>query len=1805
VPNNGDITGAQVGAPDAPDWLSNLVGRIPILGSALQWVNNPQNKNTVDSNPIGATGEALVKGVGDTLQNGPASVFSLATTIDPSQLVTKPVMGILHDVGVGQQGDKWDTGLIGDLGNVMGLGGKLATFIALTGLPGQQNGWDYQSQFNQKAWAAAFGDTNPISAGQVLEEGYLKGQGASILTDPQGLQKMKQDLNNSWYGSMASGSLDAMLYAKLDPTKGAAFALKAGRAAKYVSGPQQADALANTLNPMMDVPYKAAAEQADQLRLQANATEDTDQATALRKQADDVMANVQAPTLPSGIGAKASNFFHAATPGLDLNDATVVGQNFAALGRLDNVTNVQQILNDMAPRLGMGGTGPRAGLPVIAEMWADAGNISDIALQRQTRMNIDLAVSGSQSAMQWLAENYPTIAAKGMRASGAPQEFSLLESAMDAYRNAYNVGTPRGSVMGPSGPTAGSGAFDLGGFINGQVSPARVAEIKAAHDALEQIDRFRSTMEQGGPDGAALSFATSGKQGGLGTQIAPRALESLKAALSNKVADEYLYSNGPSGLMVRVLNKMNTSVAPNLYVNLTDPIIGAQQLANHMKSFQGNVDGLTGDMIQQTADTFARLDQQGRAKLVATTHDAMQSLVAAKYGISGSDLEQLLKEQTDAFTNGRATANAKATAAAANGQVFTDLGDLTDTPTFMKTEYLQNHLDTTAPLFDYKMADQSARFFRDSHQPGGPTLGATVRQDANQLATLGLKGLAAYHSAWKVAQLARYGLLFRAQLDTGLRGAMTLGSATMAQEALNGVNNYLNAHGGLGIGSPDTMAISFQARQLANEEGDVMDNLQNESDLSAQQIETRGQQMERAYQLADIFKERQREQGRFTPTTKLYQQKEAEAQALGDRLRGNATTVGNPDLTVRPTKDEARPPVVVGRASDYTAKPLGFNALVAAHDALDPIRQKNIEQLRDAQAANLTPRPLPKTLTSTPVTHSSNGVMFTGAPTMTDLEAATLPHDLRDSDNTMSDMMMGRVDRGLYQQRADMHNGSTNVLPTDIQWPDKYVYAAHDFEGSYTAHRMLSEQLGDVAKTPDALVRSYLSDPQVQQEFRNIAGGGNTSQFLSWLNAVAHGTASLAPTEEFRQLLLSGKPFDIHDVIDLAPDASKRFPIYGPDFLNEMRTRGVINKTIEKAFKVTLDQPDINLARVPYYTPLYHRNIDAMLPDYVQAAQDAGTLVDHGDGTYELSQKDALDLHTRARQAALNDVHRDMYDVSKTLGVTAALRYIAPFAAPWLQAQQSWARLIYDDPSVWGKLMRYSQTPDMFHMTVNSSTGQPVNPWDGTPAAEKSLIIPLHGIGGLRDIGLNMGSLNVIIQGNTPFSPGFGPLVQVPAQAIIADALPHVMHGELYNYFIDHPENPVNQLLFPRPGDVPKSDVKSLMVDMSGMPTWAKQLSDAMIGENGFGNTYTNAFATRYNYGLAQWRQDHGGADPNLQQQAMIKDEADSAARAAALAKFVTSFGIGISGTAHPIGQFYVDKMHALVAISAQLHTMGTTPEQVFAQNYPAAANLNWSFSQNNGNLTADVNATSDYLKYRSLMDDHRDVMWWIAGPQNLVNAADPSGQFSGGAYNTQLNQGLRQKYSVDDLMKQDQIAMGAGRWNSFKQAMRLYMTQNGIPSLHDPTAGDLAGLQQRTLEQLRQQFPEWGRYMDQTNLAGARDTSINEIKDVIQNPPSPDFLNRPDVKMTTQYLMARDAVIKEAQDNGISNWVTSNSMEPERAALFAYGTQLAASDIVFHQAWTRLFEGEFYKDLAAAKQASQTPQLTSTVLGQTPVGGQ
>lgn len=1660
--------------PQGGDFLEGLVRSIPILGSYLSYGYTEAKYNRAPDQSIisaitdnaandfaGGIGE-----VGHGVMSTAGSVFSMASSADPTQLALRP---LAHMAGLG--GTEWDKGVLGLTGTAFDKLGRLATYVALTSND-FRNPLPNASYYNRQAWNMAFAGGNHINFGEAMVAP------TSVVTDPNGLQNLRTDLAGTWYGHALTGALDFAMYSAVDPTRGVAGMAGRARAASYVADAGQADRLANTANAALD-------------------------------------AGEALPKL--GVAGRTAL-------GSKMSDRAVAGYQWHAKARLDNVTDVNKIINEIDPRIGAGGGPTKGAIPAIAEMYADASRVtSDVNLQRQIKLNVDYALTGSGDAMNWLAENYPGIAAKGRRMSGAPSEFTLLEDAMDAYAN-------KGNVTG----VAGESGFDLGSWVQRHYSdPAQQAELTHYGNAIENLQRFRSQVWESGPEGGPVEFGTSK----LGVQVAPRNLEKIKTAINNKVGDSYLYQDGATGRTVRVITSLTTPGAHG-FVSLVDPILGNRQLVYTLRQFSDKVDGITPDTIKGISQRFLSLDPAARERYVRQINDDLLGRVAAKYDYTPEQAADLLSESSMAYRDGRQYASDMAKAAASGGNANVWLGDLGGSDTVLEAQHLLSHLNDTAGLLDWETADNVVRSSRSGGAAG------RFRQDVKEQT---LRGIATYHTMWKHAQLGRPGLIFRVLMDTDLRANAMIGTSALFMEALRGAGNFAKNAYATRTGSVLDEAVSSMAWMNANEVRRAATDIRAESAGDLSQAQSLFAQSARANELADIFKARQRQSGRFHSQTQFYKRKEAAARALADRLMSDRTAIGNPEV------------------------PRGIRAVQLARNEAEPGRVQALDVLSNAEDAYLTPESIRAANATRRQMHVSNGVEAPFSLAENDMQLATLPDEVRGSGAGLSDLLLNNMDTHLWQGRREANHWQGNVAPDDVNWHKKYSLAMQEMRDSHTMRRLLVEGDAITSKTPAAVLRSYLSDPSVVAEFRaTTAGGGTKEEFTHWLSDLATSVKSMTPNADLKAALNDSKVLTPEEIDSLVP-AEERFPIFGPNIVND-RQRNLGKRALDRFYRAFVDLPDVYLARIPAAVGLYHQNIDHLMPSYAQKALD--------NGRNYLMPEEAQELHLRAKGRAMNDARRDMYDIHRRLGSEGVMRYIAPFFAPWFDAIQSWARLIYDDPTRYGQLMRYAQTPDMFHLTTDKD-GNEVNPWDGTSIQDKTIRIPLFGLAGLDSFGVNFGSMNTISQGNTPFSPGAGPLAQVAGTVIVGGVLPKVA-PDAWKWMQANPDNLVSQSLFPRPGDVPKADLHSVVATQ--MPSYMRTFSDVFMGSDGFGNVYTNAFGTRYNDLIRQYREDHGGADPNTDDLKRLQKDAETGARAAALARSVVSFNLGLSGNATPEGQFYVDKMHSLVAIQDQLKKRGLSPEQVFAANYPSAANLNWSFSVNEGNLQATVNATTNYMKHRTLMDQHPDVMWWIAGPDNLVSSVDPNGTFSQGAYNQQMTEGLRRKFGEDDMVKQTAIAMGQGRMNAFNDALRLYMAQQGLTNLNSKAAGGLSTLRASYQDQLRAQFPQWAEYYDGLNSQGLQDREIDQIRSVMAKGGS-EFNSRPDVRLTQQYLTARDSVIAQAASQGVIGWQTANSMSSQRDLLYAYGSQLARKDVVFAQAWDRLFSNEFNSDQAKARQ--------------------
>jgi hypothetical protein len=167
------------------------------------------------------------------------------------------------------------------------------------------------------------------------------------------------------------------------------------------------------------------------------------------------------------------------------------------------------------------------------------------------------------------------------------------------------------------------------------------------------------------------------------------------------------------------------------------------------------------------------------------------------------------------------------------------------------------------------------------------------------------------------------------------------------------------------------------------------------------------------------------------------------------------------------------------------------------------------------------------------------------------------------------------------------------------------------------------------------------------------------------------------------------------------------------------------------------------------------------------------------DGVRHLTGEDLARIEANARHRAIQDVRQSMVNTMRSTGAMESMRVVAPFLSPWQDAMESWARLMYDNPAVASTWIRYWQAPSQMGLVVDQD-GQIVQPWEDTASEGKTKFIdvPLpmgvKNLTGLKDVRIRQDSLNSAFQGEVPWLPGFGPMVQVPASQLIGHMMPEL-----------------------------------------------------------------------------------------------------------------------------------------------------------------------------------------------------------------------------------------------------------------------------------------------------------------------------------------------------------------------------------------------------------------------------------------------
>jgi hypothetical protein len=246
---------------------------------------------------------------------------------------------------------------------------------------------------------------------------------------------------------------------------------------------------------------------------------------------------------------------------------------------------------------------------------------------------------------------------------------------------------------------------------------------------------------------------------------------------------------------------------------------------------------------------------------------------------------------------------------------------------------------------------------------------------------------------------------------------------------------------------------------------------------------------------------------------------------------------------------------------------------------------------------------------------------------------------------------------------------------------------------------------------------------------------------------------------------------------------------------SQLTHASALDRVIQRWFKVAATMPANRMSRHPLFNSFYEGHLKRI------------TASRKTQGVTNLSVGDINQITSSARQLALRDTRELVFDIAHRSDAASAMRFISPFFSATAESFQRWGRVIADKPQIVGYAGNWYNAPAYLGAMQDSSGNRvdangyayvPVYPLgkDGMPDYSKKPTVqktkvpksdryivtrvpkwvaksPLGPAFNITEadgkLMLSQNSINVVTQGDPVFSPGVGPIVQIPVNEFVRD----------------------------------------------------------------------------------------------------------------------------------------------------------------------------------------------------------------------------------------------------------------------------------------------------------------------------------------------------------------------------------------------------------------------------------------------------
>lgn len=723
----------------------------------------------------------------------------------------------------------------------------------------------------------------------------------------------------------------------------------------------------------------------------------------------------------------------------------------------------------------------------------------------------------------------------------------------------------------------------------------------------------------------------------------------------------------------------------------------------------------------------------------------------------------------------------------------------------------------------------------------------------------------------------------------------------------------------------------------------------------------------------------------------------------------------------------------------------------------------------------------------------------------------------------------------------------------NVEYWNASTAAAFQMRGDEAVRRLMAgqkiEDLVAAAKT-DKRLRTNLSESGVRLDSESIR-----RHLKKWDDI----SKKYYPDEALRRRISDFKQkIDINDIRNTLEGRRDLSPIHGESFAPEDAKRLWVRYQdfTAKIFKIIGALPEDMLVRHPLYVSIYRSSLDELVArkvgEYGKEAVEKG-----------ITSGEFIGLEKTARRMALKQLEATAYTISRYSGPGAVAQYFAPFYAAFENTFKVWGRISYENPESIARLNLLWDVPERTGLTytdersgetyVTMQLGKVMPDW----LEEK--------IGKNTRIKFPKQAVNLVFQGEPWYSPGFGPIAQLPANFILNNS-PDVNEQLTKQLGFYVPARGVLSAILPLG---PTQDYGSILLSSS-----QKRLRSLMKG------TADSNYVSQLQSIAATERQRYkDGSRPDEPTFDEIRSKNDWLMTL----RFVSALTLPFQPTYTSEYEPYIQLWQKY---QAEGEVKGESPSQRFYRDYSDFFTLAYSGSSATTMMDFTSRAVYNAKENRNLVADVYQTNPYLI--QLITNSGQVENNFDEAAYVWQMKNspvpGSKETFRgqldpISEVKRQD-VRAGWIEFNKLNDAVDAQLELNGIASVNSSEAASLKQFRDEAIVAISQKFPEWAKDRDTFTLGKWKET-IRGIDRILQDEKFinnlPDNL-KPAWAIMQDYMDSRDTVIAELKQReleGRTASIDSASNADIREKWDVYVATMKKSNTLFSDWYDRFFEAD------------------------------